>query len=131
MKSLMLLIVISGCALSGCAELPSHWSSESKIEEGVYQAVHVIDAGQTLYIASRPESWREAGSGNAIIGSHPNQTEVYEWWAATAYVHAFVASVMECDNAPVWMRRTWQVVTIVDAAAAVRHNHNVGIKVAF
>lgn len=113
--------------LSGCATTPNQWTRENKALETTYQTLHAIDLMQTLDIKNHPElhesSW--------MLGRHPSDASIATWYVSTTYGHALVTSIFESKDLPKWMCRTWQALTIVDVANAVRGNYQLGLKVSF
>lgn len=124
MKTLSALVLL---LLTGCVSSPSTWSKETRYSEYGYQTVHVIDLGQTLDIRNNP-GLKES---NWFLGSHPGTGKVIVWYVGTAAGHGFVTSALEREGAPVWLKRTWQAVTIGDAVNAVYGNYRLGLKVSF
>src|ERR1700684_1681204 len=119
-----LLLFASGAAKAG------DFSTETVVEESVYQALHVIDAAQTVYIAKHPGEYYERESG-WLIGHHPPESGVIKFMAADAIVHATVTTALVKLNAPRWVTRTWELVTIADTGNCVRGNFKIGIKAQF
>jgi hypothetical protein len=105
-------------------------STETIVEESVYQALHVIDASQTVYIAKHPDQYYEKES-DWIIGRHPSEAGVIRFMAADAIVHVAVTTALVKLEAPRWLTRTWELVTIADTANCVRGNVSIGIKARF
>ena len=106
------------------------FSTETVIEESVYQALHVIDASQTVYIARHPDQYYEKESG-WIIGHHPSEADVIRFMAADAVIHIAVTTALVKVDAPRWVTRTWELLTIADTANCVRGNVKIGIKARF
>lgn len=122
-----LLIVMSLVLLSGCVQLDHERPVESRRLETAYQVLHAADALQTLDIKNHP-GLRET---NWFLGDHPTDGKVMVWYMGTAYGHVFITDALEREGAPVWMKRTWQVITIGDAMNAVYGNYQLGLKVSF
>lgn len=114
-------------ALSGCATTPDQWSKEAQVLEATYQTIHAVDLIQTLDIKNHPEL-RES---NRWLGNHPSDRSIAVWYIGTTYGHALVTSIIEGKDLPKWVDRTWQTITIGDAANAVRGNYQLGLKVRF
>lgn len=104
-------------------------ANETVIEEVTFQSLNVLDMSQTLYISKHPEAWYEKESA-WIVGEHPSQRSVMEYMAAEAIIHATVTVALADANAPKWLQRTWQFVTIADKAHCVGHNFSIGIRLA-
>ena len=79
MKRLTLLASL--LILSGCENF--HRNSEI-----AWQAMHVLDAAQTVQIAKNTPCRRESNPfTQMLIGEYPEESNVYKWWAGTAIVH--------------------------------------------
>ena len=137
---------LAGTALlttSTCAQA----DSETWIEEGVFQALHVADLGQTLDIrrartAVNPDGFgyrtlsfayhEENGllSAGWAIGPHPSDRSIYAYFAAEALVHAAVSWELDRLDAR-WPERAWQAVTISIQSAVIGHNASIGLQVRF
>ena len=118
------------CALSGCASL--HGSSLAS--EGIWQALNATDMAQSVTIAREPSRYTEGGMGTAsIIGTHPRESSVEGFFAATALLHYAVSSWLsrEADATGergwYWTLYGWEVLTIVNSAYAVARNANAGV----
>jgi hypothetical protein len=120
----LILLTLSQCVYS------ADFSTETVVEESVYQALHVIDASQTVYIARHPDQYYEKESG-WVIGRHPSEAGVIRFMAADALVHVAVTTALVKLDAPRWLTRTWELVTIADTANCVRGNFKIGIKARF
>jgi hypothetical protein len=122
-------LLMACCALGGCAMSP-----ETRIEESAFQAVHAVDALQTLDIRDchhDGQIFRE--SRNALdsgwaIGAHPSDHAVYEYMGAEAAAHGAVSWALS-RYAPPWTTRTWELVTIGIDANTVRGNFAIGMRV--
>ena len=111
------------------------------VEEGVFQAVHLVDLQQSLdirrrgcgYYAGENRCLSEGESvldGGWLIGSHPKDAAVYAYMGGEAVLHAAVtvALVRWC---PRWTVRAWEVTTISVDGATVIHNARIGLRVRF
>lgn len=115
---LLLLPVFAGCA---------SWSPETRTLETTYQTLHAIDVAQTVAIARNPEDYAERNQA-WLLGEHPKVGGVLAWGAANAVVHAAVTGWLEDREAPRWVRRTWQAVTIGEKAYNVGRNWSIGLR---
>lgn len=104
--------------------------TETVVEESIYQALHVVDAAQTVYIAKNPDRFYEKESAWAI-GAHPTEGKVIQYMAIEAGVHVAVTVALVRLDAPRWLTRTWELVTIGDSARCVGNNYRIGIKASF
>lgn len=112
-----LYIVIFGCSESFA------WTKADTARQVVYSTLHIMDWGQTRYIATHPEKYHET---NPILGSHPSLRSVNLYFGATLLCHTAISAIL-----PDKYRRAWQYVTIGVEGAYVVHNFNIGIKFGF
>jgi hypothetical protein len=124
------LLIIWACLYAGSCAHAGDWSTETKIEEALYQSLHVIDASQTVYIARHPDQYYEKESG-WLIGAHPSESRAIQYMALDAVGHAALTATLVSLNAPRWMTRTWELLTIADTANCVRGNFKIGIRAQF
>jgi hypothetical protein len=123
--SLMLwALIFAGAAHAG------EFTTETIIEETVYQSLHVIDTAQTVYIARHPDQYYERVSDWAI-GHHPSEAGVIRFMAADAVFHIAVTTALVKLDAPRWVTRTWELLTIANTGNCVRGNVKIGIKARF
>jgi hypothetical protein len=120
-----IIVVLIG--LGGCAAMPNTWTKENQRLEIAYQVVHVVDLGQTLDIKNHPGIKED----NWFLGEHPSDGKIAVWYVGTAYGHAFVTSALERENAPRWLCRTWQALTIGDALNNIHGNYKLGLRMGF
>jgi hypothetical protein len=113
-------------ALAACSA--TEWSTETKLEEGTWQALHVVDTVQTMEIARNPACYTEVELG-PIIGYHPSTSRVAAWSASEIALHAGVTALMEDYDVPRWIRRGWQSAWIGSAANGVSVNFQAGLGV--
>jgi len=104
--------------LSGC----SHWSTETKVEEAVYQSLSAVDAAQTIQGLRQP-CYSES---NHVLGSHPSPAEVVGFRALVGGIHFAVTSMLEDQDADLWVKRMWQGVFIFTEGRAVYMNWSLG-----
>jgi hypothetical protein len=139
-------LVIAVLPLAGCAQL----TAETRIQEVAFQAVHNVDAGQTLDIERHPgtvtyfdadgrrykhtQAAMSEGTGMldaaSAIGSDTNDHEVWRYMAAEAGAHAAVTELL-ATWAPAWAVRVWEVVTIGADGAVVAYNATIGLRARF
>ena len=120
----LLFALFAGAASAG------DWGTETKVEESLYQALHLIDTAQTLYISKHPDRFYEVESAWAI-GRHPSPSRVIGYMALDAAGHAAITATLVSLNAPSWVTRTWELLTIGDSAHCVGNNFRIGIKAQF
>lgn len=109
--------------LSGCA----HWSPETRALEATYLTVHAVDVAQTLTIARNPDTVHEANEA-WLLGEQPSQGRVMVWGVAGALLHMAVTDQLERREAPRWLKRSWQAISIGRRATTVQENHELGIR---
>jgi hypothetical protein len=120
-KAPALCAFLAGCLnlflLSGCAPL----STETRVEEGVWQAVNVADALQTVSIVGEhPDCFAEVGE-LGINGRHPDDAQIAAYHAAYGFIHYGVTWLLGLGDWPGqrWTLRLWEGLTLVDSGAAV------------
>lgn len=111
-----ILLVCLGL-FSGCASM----STETKTTEAAWQMLHVVDYHQTVKMRETP-GFHESESAWAI-GMYPTQSAINTWAVSTAAGHFMVSAALAQLNAPLWLQRTWQVVTIADTGHCVVMNY--------
>lgn len=109
--------------LSSATFAADPWSDGDIAREVAWQALHLIDWGQTRSIAKNPDQYREL---NPILGEHPSIGRVNTYMAASAIAHIIVSDYLSGD----W-RTAWQWVTIGITASAVHNNYRIGLRLDF
>lgn len=122
MKNILLALVLLFLSNTAFAE-HDEWTADDTKRQAVYYVFHVIDWGQTRYIADHPKQYYEL---NPIIGEHPTTGRVDGYFLATALLHTGIAYVLPSD----W-RKGFQYVTIVFEAGVTNRNRNIGVKIDF
>ena len=122
MKAIVFVIILVAL-LSTKAPAADKWSARDYYLEGTWQALHVIDWGQTAMIARNPDRYYEM---NPMLGRHPSTELVHAYAATGAIFHLVVTHFL-----PSKYRPYWQGVTIGMSAACVANNFNVGLGVRF
>ncbi len=114
------------------------------VEEGVYQAIHVLDLQQTLdikhfskpcvgvgcphyYFITESENIFDLGW---IVGSRPSDRAIYTAMGTRAVLHGAITLALN-EWAPKWATRVWEITTISVDGLTVRHNHEIGLRVHF
>lgn len=108
--------------------VPAHadeWREQDTYREVAFQALNVIDWGQTRYIAKHPETYYERESA-WMIGEHPTTIDVNRLMIATAILHPVISYLL-----PHGWRDAFQYVTIIGKINNVAGNNSIGIKVEF
>lgn len=99
------------------------WSKRDILLQATYTTLHVIDWGQTRYIASNPDKYYEK---NPLLGRHPDKDTVDIYFVGTLIAHTAITHILPSKYRP-W----WQVITIGVEATMVGLNYNLGIKTDF
>lgn len=120
MKPLILAGICLG--LSACAT----WSPETRVEEGTFDALQILDGLQTANIAHTP-GMHEAESAWEM-GREPSARSAAAFMAAGAVAHFAVTAWMCAHHAPAWAVRTWELTSIGWSAHDVGVNFALGIK---
>jgi hypothetical protein len=120
MKKFIALLLFSSSVFA-----QDNWRSEDTYREIAFQILHVIDWGQTRYIAEHPENFYEIESAWAI-GKHPTTGRVDAYMTETAVLHVIVAYAL-----PETWRAPFQYVTIGMKLNNVVGNASIGIKILF
>lgn len=122
--ALLALLGLGGCAITPTASSEIAW-----------QALNVVDTGQTVTIARNPDKWREADPvTGTLIGSHPSERSVMYTMAGYALVHIAITAWLdhEAQRHPgtLWgpSLAAWQSGTILDKGYDVASNARFGIK---
>lgn len=116
-----LILLVS--ALDARPALADNMTGADWQREAVYQVLHVVDWGQTLDIAARPDEYREL---NPLIGTHPSRGDVNRYFAITALVHLGITRAL-----PRRYRSAWQYVTIGVQAGNTWRNARIGLRLNF
>lgn len=125
----MIRIILLTLALSGCA---SDMSRGTLASETAWQALNIIDAGQTVTTARNPTRFAEARlPTRLIIGDHPSEGGVYATMAAYGVIHYAVTWLLDSrddGNSKLWhvANVAWQSLTLVDKTYDVVGNFSRG-----
>lgn len=120
MKTLIILTAL--LLFSAPAYAADKWTEADTQRQVIYSALHIIDWGQTRYIATHDEFEER----NIALGKHPSTQEVDNYFAATLVGHTLVSYLLPSD----W-RKVWQYVFIGARFKTVADNYSIGIKVHF
>jgi uncharacterized protein (DUF486 family) len=108
--------------LSSLVAQAEQWTETQKTLAASYLIAHVIDWGQTRYIAQTPDKSTEY---NSILGSHPSMAKVNTYFLLTPVLWYYAL-----DNIPQYRTAALTVLNLVQIGV-VAHNYHVGIKVSF
>lgn len=128
MKALLRLGVIAALLAPGCSHAAD---TETIAEEVAFQAVHLVDTGQTVWMSSHEDRFYERSNvldGGWIIGARPSQARVWQYMAGEALAHALFTAVLVHYHAPRWSIRVWEAVTIAVDADTIAHNASIGVR---
>lgn len=113
--------------LCGCAGL----RPQTAATEAAWQALNVVDAGQTVTIGRQPSTYRETWAPDTL-GREPQSARVYAVMGAYAIAHFAITSLLD-DKDPGYgswhvLSLVWQSVTLVSKGYNVGHNYSVGLR---
>ena len=109
------------------------WNPPEIAEESLFQAIHLIDLGQTLDI-HRHDNLQEMGLDHGgcawAIGHKPSEASIYAYMGAEALVHFLVADLLVRHGSP-WMVHAFEAATISVNALVIDDNARLGLSVKF
>jgi hypothetical protein len=100
----------------------AEWTAADTHWQTAYLALHIVDWGQSRYIASHPE----LEEYNAILGRSPSVAAVDRYFAAAAIAHTAISYAL-----PAEYRRWWQCLTIGLEMGITANNYRAGIQLKF
>lgn len=114
---------------TGCSNIPVH--------ENAFHALNIIDTGQTINVARRPDCFREVGTLRYVTGSTPSQSEVYLTLAAVSlayhYTNRWLDKKIESKESGTQAQGNWIItravfngVAIVGKFVTVMNNADIG-----
>ena len=120
--ALLLSLALCGCATTrGNAEL-------------TWQAMNVVDLGQTLHIANGVDCYHERNPlTRTLIGRHPSEGAVIGVMVGYSALHFGVSKFLEHQTKTTgrqfWkvMEGAWHVVSLTTKANTVKDNHDIGL----
>lgn len=115
--------IIISLFFSSSAFAADPWSKGDIWREVAWQVLHVVDWGQTLNIADRPDKYHEI---NPIIGEHPSRERVNIVMGTTTVLHVAITHYL-----PKEWRPYWQYLSIGVSGALVIHNLSIGLNMHF
>ena len=98
-------------------------TKEQKIGELSFQLVNAIDTFQTLEIVEHSDLYYET---NPILGKHPKNYEVVGYFVIRGYLHYEITKWL-----PSKYRLPWLTITVLPQIPIIKHNHNLGIRIAW
>ena len=120
----MKIALIALLLLTGCAHRPfEDWSKADTAREVAWQALHIIDWGQTLDIADNPDRFHEL---NPLLGKHPSRGQVNRLFVAGAVAHPIAMGMFRPPY------RAWlQYVSLGITGVVVTRNYHIGLRWGF
>lgn len=117
------LILAAALALTGCATV----STGTIATEATWQALNVVDTGQSISMARNPDRFEESDPiTRHVAGEHPSQGRVYAVMGAYAFIHAGVSVALDQKDpgSGGWHAASiaWQALTLGDKAHTVIEN---------
>lgn len=126
------LWLVALIALLSVTAARADWNKDEVITEIFWQVLHVVDWGQTRYIATHPNEYREM---NPILGDHPSKREVDIYMACGAVLHPIIVGllprrtdILGFEFSP---RGIFQKSSVAITGGLVGHNFYLGIGVEF
>ena len=123
-----LSVILLNFTISFSIEIPfkkKYGVKEFIITESIYWSLHIVDWGQTRYIAKSPKYYEL----NPILGRNPSVGKVNTYFTVTGILHTTVSYLL-WRYKPRWWK-WFQVITITSQATVVYHNFSIGIKLDF
>jgi len=129
MKKLLLTVVLLLVLSSDCFAFDD-WSKLDVAFETAYVIVTVIDWGQTLDIAKRPNQYSEI---NPFLGKHPSVDLVNTFIPISIAGHILISALIpnDCEIFSMKCRTLWQSVTLGAESYMVVNNFNIGLRMNF
>lgn len=126
------LWLVALIALLSVTTAHADWNKDEIIAEVFWEILHVVDWGQTRYIATHPDEYREI---NPILGNHPSKREVDIYMACNAILHPIIVGLLprrtEIFGYEFSPRKIFQASSIMISGGLVAHNFSIGIGVEF
>ena len=121
MKTIILPIIILGL-IHTTAMAGATWTREDVWLESAWQALNVIDWGQTRYV-SESADYQEV---NPILGRDPTRRSVDVFFVAAAALHWAISDRVDAHD-----RLRWQWISLGAKGAGVWRNWAVGVGLKF
>lgn len=126
-------LLLTTILLSVSLTLPAHsqafnltfdpWSKQDIALQTLYTGLHIIDWGNTLYIADNPYKFYET---NPILGNHPSRGNVNLYFAGTLAASFLVTHILPKEYRPYF-----QTIIISLETAVMASNHSLGVGMRF
>lgn len=115
-------LVLATLALGGCSNLAPYYRTET-----AYQVLNAMDVAQTIRgPVQHPGCYVET---NALLGEHPSAAKVAVWGAAVGALHYGVSLFLDRQDAPKWLRATWQALSLGSKVSTVVQNRQQDVRV--
>lgn len=127
-----LIIFIIFILFLNCTVAKADWTKTDTAYQITYSALHIIDWGQTRYIAKNSLTRSEM---NPILGKHPSVGKVDTYFIGTLVGHTLISVLLPEKvyllGLKIRPRRAWQGIWIIIETGYVAHNFGAGVKIAF
>ncbi|MBI5057010.1 MAG: hypothetical protein HZB61_10390 [Nitrospirae bacterium] len=131
MKRIVLFCTFALLLFCSSAAQAGEWDKKDITLEVTYQAINLIDYGQTTFIVKNSDRYYER---NRMLGQHPSQQNVNVYFVVMALGHFLISDLLPGelkDDDIISYRNMWQAANIIYRAPFVISNHKIGIKIAF
>ncbi len=108
--------------LSFPTSVQADWTKTDTHRQLIYSTLHIIDWGQTRYIATHDQYYER----NYFLGKYPSIQDVDIYFASMLAGHTLVSYLLPPD----W-RKVWQYVWIGVRFKTVADNYSIGISIHF
>jgi hypothetical protein len=129
MKKTIIIILL---LIAGTVQAADKWTTQDKILETTWLAIHIIDYGTTLDTTNYGNRYREI---NPILGEHPSRDKIHIYMIGTAILHPIVTHYLprkvKIFGYDFPARTVFQSVTIGMSGGCVVQNLSVGLRLAF
>lgn len=119
--AVLLLLVLQGCAVLAP---PDDWTRGDTASEILWQAMNVVDYGQTKDIQRHPNVIEVNWLSQAVLGRNPGTSETAQLMVAYALGHYLVSKYLPVDARPYW-----HVIMITGKGVTIRNNHSNGLRI--
>jgi len=96
------------------------WTTQDKVLEAFWLALHTVDHLQTRYITKHPDRYWEM---NPLLGRHPSTFMVDAYFIIGSLLHIWIVDIVSQEH-----RKFLQGLAIVVSGTCVFHNFSIGIK---
>ena len=133
MKKIIVLIILLWSTPLFAYEFAEKWDTKDTILQGVFIAESLVDLGQTLDIAKRPNEYYE--KLNFLLPKHPTTGQVVVVMSGLMVVHTLISMALppkyEVFGFDVHHRLLWQSISIVSEGGNILNNAQLGLTINF